>query len=141
MSAFEQLGLSAATLQAIYGLGFEEPTPIQEKAIPVALAGNDVIGKAPTGTGKTAAFGLPIIEKITLDSDHIQGLVVVPTRELAIQVAEELNKIGEYKKVRATNLRWARYSAANKAAQTTSPNCCRYSRTIDGPYAPANNPP
>jgi ATP-dependent RNA helicase DeaD len=101
MSAFEQLGLSASTLQAIYGLGFEEPTPIQEKAIPVALAGSDVIGQAPTGTGKTAAFGLPIIEKITLDSDHIQGLVVVPTRELAIQVAEELNKIGEYKKVRA----------------------------------------
>ena len=101
MSAFEQLGLSPATLQAIYGLGFEEPTPIQEKAIPIALAGNDVIGQAPTGTGKTAAFGLPIIERITMDSDHIQGLVVVPTRELAIQVAEELNKIGQYKRVRA----------------------------------------
>ncbi|NLY11623.1 MAG: DEAD/DEAH box helicase [Firmicutes bacterium] len=100
MSAFEKLGLSLESLQAIYGLGFEEPTPIQEKAIPLALAGSDVVGQAPTGTGKTAAFGLPIIEKITKDSDHIQGLVIVPTRELAIQVAEELNKIGEYKKVR-----------------------------------------
>lgn len=101
MSAFEQLGLSPETLQAVYGLGFEEPTPIQEKAIPVALEGKDVIGQAPTGTGKTAAFGLPIIERITINNDHIQGLVMVPTRELAIQVAEELNKIGEYKKVRA----------------------------------------
>ncbi len=100
MSAFEQLGLSQATLKAIHGLGFEEPTPIQTKAIPVALAGSDVIGQAPTGTGKTAAFGLPIIEQITVNSEHIQGLVVVPTRELAIQVAEELNKIGEYKRVR-----------------------------------------
>lgn len=100
MSAFERLGLSLETLQAIYGLGFEEPTPIQEKAIPIALEGHDVIGQAPTGTGKTAAFGLPIIEKISTDSDFIQGLVVVPTRELAIQVAEELNKIGQYKRVR-----------------------------------------
>lgn len=100
MSAFEQLGLSSATLQAIYRLGFEEPTPIQKKAIPIALDGRDVIGQAPTGTGKTAAFGLPIIERILVDSDTIQGLVVVPTRELAIQVAEELNKIGEYKRVR-----------------------------------------
>lgn len=100
MSTFEQLGLSPETLQAIKGLGFEEPTPIQEKAIPAALAGSDVIGQAPTGTGKTAAFGLPIIEKIVMNSDSIQGLVMVPTRELAIQVAEELNKIGQYKRVR-----------------------------------------
>ena len=101
MSTFELLGLSPATLQAIHKLGFEEPTPIQKKAIPIALDGGDVIGQAPTGTGKTAAFGLPIIERILVDSADIQGLVVVPTRELAIQVAEELNKIGEYKKVRA----------------------------------------
>jgi len=99
MSTFEQLGLSPETLQAIYKLGFEEPTPIQEKAIPLALSGADIIGQAPTGTGKTAAFGLPIIERMVPGSDDIQGLVVVPTRELAIQVAEELNKIGEYKRV------------------------------------------
>jgi ATP-dependent RNA helicase DeaD len=99
MSTFEQLGLSPETLQAIEKLGFEEPTPIQEKAIPLALTGGDVIGQAPTGTGKTAAFGLPMIERVSMNSEHIQGLVVVPTRELAIQVAEELNKIGEYKRV------------------------------------------
>lgn len=101
MSTFEQLGLSPETLRAVNGLGFEEPTPIQEKAIPLALSGRDVIGQAPTGTGKTAAFGLPMIETIAVDSEHIQGLVVVPTRELAIQVAEELNKIGEFKRILA----------------------------------------
>lgn len=100
MSTFRELGLSPETLQAIHRLGFEEPTPIQEKSIPVALAGRDVIGQAPTGTGKTAAFGLPIIEKVTTENNHIQGLVMVPTRELAIQVAEELNKLGEFKQVR-----------------------------------------
>ncbi len=100
MSAFEQLGLSPESLQAISKLGFEEPTPIQSKAIPLALAGGDVIGQAPTGTGKTAAFGFPIVERIVPNEEQIQGLVVVPTRELAIQVAEELNKIGEYKRVR-----------------------------------------
>jgi ATP-dependent RNA helicase DeaD len=101
MSTFEQLGLSPETLRAVNGLGFEEPTPIQEKAIPLALSGRDVIGQAPTGTGKTAAFGLPMIETIAVDSEHIQGLVVVPTRELAIQVAEELNKVGEFKRILA----------------------------------------
>lgn len=101
MSTFEQLGLSPETLRAVNGLGFEEPTPIQEKAIPLALSGRDVIGQAPTGTGKTAAFGLPMIETIAVNSEHIQGLVVVPTRELAIQVAEELNKIGEFKRILA----------------------------------------
>lgn len=99
MSTFEQLGLSHPTLQAINKLGFEEPTPIQKQTIPLALKGIDVIGQAPTGTGKTAAFGLPMIEKVEASEHHIQGLVVVPTRELAIQVAEELNKIGEYKRI------------------------------------------
>lgn len=74
--------------------------PYRKRLSQITLAGNDIIGQAPTGTGKTAAFGLPLIEKITVDSESIQGLVIVPTRELAIQVAEELNKIGEYKNVR-----------------------------------------
>ena len=101
MASFEHLGLSSQMLQAIAKLGFEEPTPIQEKAIPPALEGRDVIGQAPTGTGKTAGFGLPLIEQIDLADNSIQGLVVVPTRELAIQVAEELNKIGQVKQVRS----------------------------------------
>lgn len=88
-------------MAAIADMGFEEMTPIQESAIPVALEGRDVIGQAQTGTGKTAAFGIPMIEKISIDSEYVQGLVLAPTRELAMQVAEELNRIGQNKGVKA----------------------------------------
>jgi ATP-dependent RNA helicase DeaD len=78
-------------------MGFEEATPIQEQAIPAALKHRDVIGQAQTGTGKTAAFGIPMIENIDVASGAIQGIVITPTRELAVQVAEELNRIGQFK--------------------------------------------
>lgn len=80
-------------------MGFEEATPIQEQAIPAALEGRDVIGQAQTGTGKTAAFGIPMVENIDPAAGTIQGIVITPTRELAIQVAQELNRIGEYKDI------------------------------------------
>lgn len=101
MPTFVEMGLSDSVIRATVNMGFEETTPIQEKTIPVALNGQDVIGQAQTGTGKTAAFGIPMVEKLDPSIEHIQGLVVSPTRELAIQVAEELNKIGQYKGVRA----------------------------------------
>ncbi|MCP3029744.1 DEAD/DEAH box helicase [Halobacillus sp. A1] len=82
-------------------MGFEETTPIQEQTIPLGLQGKDVIGQAQTGTGKTAAFGIPMIEKIEKDVRSVQGLVIAPTRELAIQVAEEVNRLGKNKGVRA----------------------------------------
>lgn len=97
MTTFQELSLSNATLKALAGMGFEEATPIQEQAIPAALAGKDVIGQAQTGTGKTAAFGIPMIENIDAGSGDIQGIVITPTRELAVQVAEELNRIGEFR--------------------------------------------
>lgn len=100
MTTFNDLGLSKQVLQAVRKMGFEEATPIQEQTIPVAIKGQDVIGQAQTGTGKTAAFGIPMIEKAEPDHGSVQGLVVTPTRELAIQVSEELNKIGEFKGVR-----------------------------------------
>lgn len=78
-------------------MGFEEATPIQEQAIPAALKGKDVIGQAQTGTGKTAAFGIPMVETFDPNSGEIQGIVITPTRELAVQVAEELNRIGEFR--------------------------------------------
>lgn len=81
-------------------MGFEESTPIQEKVIPIALSGADLIGQAQTGTGKTAAFSIPLLEKIDVQSDKIQALVLAPTRELAIQVAEELSKLGSHKGVK-----------------------------------------
>ncbi|TCS94833.1 DEAD/DEAH box helicase [Hazenella coriacea] len=101
MATFSELGLSSSLLQSISHMGFEEATPIQERTIPIAMEGRDVLGQAQTGTGKTAAFGIPMIEKVSVDTDEIQGIVITPTRELAIQVAEELNRIGQYKKVRS----------------------------------------
>jgi len=94
MSKFEDLYLSDLTLKAITAMGFEEATPIQEQAIPAALEGRDVIGQAQTGTGKTAAFGIPMVEAMDIGSEAVQGVVITPTRELAVQVAEELNRIG-----------------------------------------------
>lgn len=96
---FEELGLSAELLQSIASHGYVEATPIQEKTIPLTMAGKDVIGQAQTGTGKTAAFGLPILEHVDLNSQDIQALIVSPTRELAIQTAEELKKLGSDKHV------------------------------------------
>ncbi len=101
MSLFHELGLSEPLIRATKEMGFEETTPIQKQAIPLIMADRDVIGQAQTGTGKTAAFGIPMLEKIDKKSEYIQGLVVAPTRELAVQVAEELNTLGRFKGIRA----------------------------------------
>jgi ATP-dependent RNA helicase DeaD len=104
LTKFEDLGLSQATLQAVLKMGFEEATPIQSETIPMGLAGKDLIGQAQTGTGKTAAFGIPLVEKIDVTKDAIQGIIIAPTRELAIQVSEELYKIGSGKRVRVLSI-------------------------------------
>lgn len=100
MATFEELGISANVLRAISDMGFEEATPIQEQTIPLAMQGKDLIGQAQTGTGKTAAFGIPMIQRIDINSPKIQSLVLTPTRELAIQVAEELNRLGQFQRIR-----------------------------------------
>ncbi|GEL78627.1 DEAD/DEAH box helicase [Tenuibacillus multivorans] len=100
MTSFKDFQIGEDIIKSLSNMGFENPTPIQEKAIPVALEGRDMIGQAQTGTGKTTAFGVPMIDKITLDQSKVQGLVIAPTRELAIQVGEELNRIGQHKRVR-----------------------------------------
>lgn len=82
-------------------MGFEEATAIQVQTVPVALQGRDLIGQAQTGTGKTAAFGIPLIERLNENSGNIQGVVLTPTRELAVQVAEEINKIAQFKNISA----------------------------------------
>ncbi len=101
MSTFAEFGLEPDVLQAISEMGFEEATPIQAKAIPVAIAGKDMIGQAQTGTGKTAAFGIPMISKIAASEDRIVALIMAPTRELAIQVSEEIEKLGRFKGLRS----------------------------------------
>lgn len=94
--AFESLDLTKGITRAISDLGFEEPTPIQIQSIPLIRQGLDVIGQAQTGTGKTAAFGIPILEKVNPSNKAIQAIVLCPTRELAIQVAEEFRKLSRY---------------------------------------------
>ena len=97
---FKELELSPELLKSVERAGFEEATPIQSETIPLALSRKDVIGQAQTGTGKTAAFGLPMLEKIDTNRHELQGLVIAPTRELAIQTQEELYRLGRDKRVR-----------------------------------------
>ena len=94
---FEDLGISSEILRAIQDMGFEEATPIQSQSINIVKSGRDVLGQSQTGTGKTAAFGIPTLEMIDENSDELQALVLCPTRELAIQVSDELRKLLKYK--------------------------------------------
>ena len=98
---FKELGIAPEILKAVEDMGFEEPSPIQKAAIPIALTGKDLIGQAQTGTGKTAAFGIPILERIDTSKPGPQAVVLSPTRELAIQSAEEINQLAQYLPIKA----------------------------------------
>lgn len=93
---FEELNIKPEILRAVEDMGFEEATPIQSQAIPVMESGVDMIGQAQTGTGKTAAFGIPLLEKVDPENRKVQALVLCPTRELAIQVSEEIRNLAKY---------------------------------------------
>ena len=97
ITSFEQLELSEPVLKAVHRMGFAAPTPIQAQAIPLMLDGRDVIAKAPTGTGKTCAFGIPLLECLDPQGTDIQAIVVCPTRELCLQIAEELRQLASYR--------------------------------------------
>ena len=103
MNAFDELKIKETILKGIQELGFSTPFPIQTQSIPLLLDGNDVVGQAHTGTGKTAAFGIPMLEHIT-NSGGIQGLIIAPTRELALQITNELKKIGKYTKIKTATI-------------------------------------
>jgi ATP-dependent RNA helicase RhlE len=98
--SFRALGVSEAVQQVLAGRGIEAPFPVQSLVLPEALAGRDVLAKAPTGSGKTLAFGLPLVERLSPQSGTPAALVLVPTRELASQVAEELERIGAVKNLK-----------------------------------------
>ncbi len=104
--AFSCFSLNEAILKALEKVGYEKPTPIQEQAIPLAMEGKDVMACAQTGTGKTAAFALPmmnhLLEKSAQPSGHIEGLILTPTRELALQIDENIRDYGRYTKIRTT---------------------------------------
>ena len=93
---FEELCLDPRIMRAVTEMGFEEASPIQAKAIPVALEGKDMIGQAQTGTGKTAAFGIPLLQRVDPRNKKLQAIVLCPTRELAIQVAEEIRRLAKF---------------------------------------------
>ena len=93
---FDSLDISKEVLQAVDKMGFSEATPVQAQTIPVMMDGSDVIAIAPTGTGKTCAFGIPMLEYLQLKEDYIQELVLAPTRELALQIAEELTALSRF---------------------------------------------
>lgn len=93
---FEELQLDERILRAVADMGFEETSPIQAKAIPIQMEGKDIIGQAQTGTGKTAAFGIPLLQKIDPKNKKLQAVALCPTRELAIQVAEEIRNLAKY---------------------------------------------
>jgi ATP-dependent RNA helicase DeaD len=102
VTTFKDLGLSESTLEALTHLGYASPTPIQEQTIPLLLEGRDVMGQAQTGTGKTAAFGLPMVEHADPSDPSVQALVLTPTRELCIQVTQALRAYGETKGLNVT---------------------------------------
>lgn len=101
---FEELKIKQEIMDAVLAKGFEEMTDIQKESIPKALDGMDILGQAQTGTGKTAAFGIPIVNKIELENKNVQALVLVPTRELALQVANELNSLAGSLAIKAISI-------------------------------------
>src|SRR5690348_11267031 len=100
--SFRALGVSAEVEAALAATGIEHPFPIQAAVIPEAITGRDVLAKSPTGSGKTLAFGLPLVERTSPDGATPSALVLVPTRELALQVAEELSRIGSPRRLRVS---------------------------------------
>ena len=94
---YQDADIDSDILRAVKEMGFETMSPIQERAIPVLLEGRDIIGQAQTGTGKTAAFGIPMIQRVEPSLRRLQAIVLCPTRELAIQAAEEIRKLAKYK--------------------------------------------
>ena len=93
---WQELNIDERILRAVEDMGFEEASPIQANAIPAVLEGRDVVGQAQTGTGKTAAYSIPMLQKIDPDLKKVQAIVLCPTRELAVQVSEEIRKLAKY---------------------------------------------
>jgi ATP-dependent RNA helicase DDX6/DHH1 len=93
---FEDYELKIELLKGIYEKGYEKPSPVQEEVIPIALTGKDVIARAKNGTGKTASFVIPILEKCDFTQKYVQAVILVPTRELALQISSTIKEIGKY---------------------------------------------
>ena len=136
--SFEALGLNSKTLQAIADVGYETPTPIQEQAVPLLLAGRDVIALAQTGSGKTASFILPLLDKLTRGRAKARmprSLIVEPTRELAAQVAEDFAVYGKYHNFSVALLIGGDIPPAyRRISPCRSSHCCRPPAPRSGPW-------
>jgi len=120
---FSQLGLSSPLLDILQEIGYSQPTAIQQQAIPALLAGRDIVAEAPTGTGKTASFALPLLEQLitnnTLRGKRVRALVLTPTRELAVQVAESIAQYAQNTDLSCMAMYGGqRYAGAKGAADT-----------------------
>ena len=126
---FNEFNIGEDILQAIDDMGYTNPSPMQEETIQYLLDGRDVIGQAQTGTGKTAAFAIPLVENVEAN-DITQSLILCPTRELCMQVAREVEKLTKYKKryQGLSPLWWHSNCKANKGLKKRCRNCCRYTR-------------
>ena len=94
--SFDSMDLSEEILRAVRAMGFQEPSTVQARTIPLMMSGTDINAIAPTGTGKTCAFGIPMLEYLQLKDNRVQEIVLAPTRELAVQIGEELTKLAKY---------------------------------------------
>ena len=132
---FQKYQLSREVIRALDGLGYSEPTEVQEKVIPDALGRIDLVVKSQTGSGKTAAFGIPICEMVKWEENKPQALILTPTRELADQVKEDITNIGRFKRIKAAAVYGKQPFAYQKAELETKVPCSRRNaRTSDGPY-------
>jgi ATP-independent RNA helicase DbpA len=119
---FEQLGLAAPVLANLARLGYHQMTPIQAASLPVALAGNDLIAQAKTGSGKTAAFGLPLLQRLDPRNFAVQAMVLCPTRELAEQVSQEIRRLARFEEnIKVLTLCGGARSAPRPTASPTAP--------------------
>ena len=135
---YQELPIREEMKKAIAEMGFTEMTEIQQKAIPELLADKEVIAKAPTGTGKTCAFGVPMVQRIQPEKGYVQGVILCPTRELCLQITEELQKLGKYIPGFSIVAVWrAVHAAADQRPPEEPTDRGGYPRPSDGPYAPA----
>lgn len=123
ITTFDELELSEPTYKALQRMGFSAPTPIQTQTIPLMMEGRDLIAKAPTGTGKTCAFGIPLLECLNPDLTDIQAVIVCPTRELCIQIAEEMRQLAAFRpEVRIASIYGGQPIAKQLAALKKNPH-------------------
>lgn len=136
MATFQALGISTVWRKALFRQSITEPTEIQEKVIPHFLNGVSIFGQAKTGSGKTLAFLLPILEQINRTSRDIQSLIVVPTRELALQITEEIKQLTQnVPEIQSLALWWTGCSRASESCQKRGTNRCCNTRETVGPFA------